>query len=86
MESSFAHSSIKSRFGTEPYVPEVLSIARLLLNHVLVAHGPTPAAPVAAADPAVRVVPLGRDSAEDDSCEYLVFRLETVYVFQRLNI
>ena len=44
-------------------VPEVLSVAGLLLKHVLVAHGPAPAGP-AATDAAVDVVGLGRNSAK----------------------
>ena len=46
-------------------LPEVLSVAGLLLKHVLVAHGPAPAGP-AATDPAVDVVRLGHNSANDD--------------------
>ena len=44
-------------------LPEVLSVAGLLLKHVLVAHGPAPAGPAAAA-PAVDVARLGRNSAK----------------------
>ena len=57
----------------------MLSVASLLLNHVFVAHGSTPAGPVAA-DPAIGVVPLGRNSAEDFPFTYFLFRLKS-YIF-----